>query len=152
MHTEETTSCQLVRNANRRNDKLAARRTAGIQSEGDDEMAEHTRSGARLSRREFARVAAVTAATAALPIASNAAAEPQVEEMPGSTQAAQLPPAAEAQYQAILAKYGKRLSDEQKTELKRLITQAQKTSDTLRAFPLENSNEPAMIFHIYRKA
>lgn len=115
-------------------------------------MPEHTKSGARLSRRDFARVAAVTAATAALPIASKTAAEPQLADLLESTQAAQLPPAAEAQYQAILARYGKRLSDEQKTELKRLITQAQKTSDALRAFPLENSNEPGMIFHVYRKA
>src|SRR6185503_10194526 len=114
-------------------------------------MPEHAKSGARLSRRDFARVAAVTAAAAALPIASKAA-EPQVADMIESTQAAQLSPAAEAQYQAILAKYGKRLSDEQKTDLKRLITQAQKTSDALRAFPLENSNEPAMIFHVYRKS
>ena len=114
-------------------------------------MAQHAKSGARLSRREFARVAAVTAATAALPTAREAAAEPRAE-MLERARAAQLSPAAEAQYQAVLAKYGKRLSDEQKTELKRLITQAQKTSDALRAFPLENSNEPAMIFHIYRKA
>ena len=115
-------------------------------------MPKHTKSGARLSRRDFARVAAVTAATAALPITSKAAAEPQVAENLESAQAAQLSPTAEAQYQAILAKYGKRLSDEQKTELKRLIPQAEKTSDALRAFPLENSNEPAMIFHVYRKA
>ena len=115
-------------------------------------MREHTKSGSRLSRRDFARVAAVTAATAALPIASKAAAEPMVAEMIEGTQASQLSPAAEAQYQAILAKYGKRLSDEQKTDLKRLITLAQKTSDALRAFPLENSDEPAMIFHVYRKA
>ena len=115
-------------------------------------MPEHTKRGARLSRRDFARAAAVTAATTALPVASKAAAEPQLAEMLESTHAAQLSPAADAQYQAILAKYGKRLSDEQKTELKRLITQAQKTSDALRAFPLRNSNEPAMIFHVYRKA
>ena len=115
-------------------------------------MPEYTKGGARLSRRDFARVAAVTAATAALPIESKAAAEPRRADILESTQAAELSPAAEAQYQAILAKYGKRLSDEQKTELKRLITLAQKTSDALHAFPLENSNEPAMIFHIYRKA
>lgn len=115
-------------------------------------MPEHTKRGARLSRRDFARIAAVTAATAAFPIANKAASQPQLADLLESTQAAQLSPAAEAQYQAILAKYGKRLSDEQKTELKRLITQAQKTSDALRALPLENSNEPAMIFHVYRKA
>jgi hypothetical protein len=115
-------------------------------------MPEHTKSGARLSRRDFARVAAVTAASTALPLTSKAVAETPIVGSLEDSQATQLTPAAEGQFHAIVAKYGKRLSDEQKTELKRLITQAQKTSDALRAFPLENSNEPAMIFHIYRKA
>ena len=57
---------------------------------------------------------------------------------------------AEAQVQVILTRYGKRLSDEQKIDLRRLVAQAQKASATLRSFPLENSDEPAMIFHIYR--
>jgi len=139
MQTEGSTSWQLVE---RRESNPKER----------IEMPEHTKSGTRLSRRDFARVAAVTAATAALPVTNKAAGEPQPAEILESNQAAQLPPSAEAHYQAILAKYGKRLSDEQKTELKRLITQAQKTSEALGAFPLENSNEPAMIFHVYRKS
>jgi hypothetical protein len=113
-------------------------------------MPEHSKSGARLSRRDFARVAAVTAMTVASPLTGKVAAEPPVTDLLVSSQAAQLAPPADAQLRAILAKHGMRLSDEQKTELKRLLAQAQKTSDALRAFPLENSNEPAMTFHVYR--
>ena len=110
------------------------------------------RNGARvlaLSRREFARGAALAAATAVLPrrgSAHEAAAAASI----ANTQSASLSPAGEAQLQAILAKYGNRFSEEQKAELRRLVAQAQKTSETLRSLPLDNSDEPATIFHIYR--
>ena len=105
-----------------------------------------------LSRREFTRGAAMAAATAVVPKPSLGAepARDAGDAQTASSQAAQLTAVAEAQVQTILTRYGKRLSDEQKTDLRRLIAQAQKTSDTLRSFPLENSDEPAMIFHIYR--
>src|SRR2546430_113426 len=106
-----------------------------------------TRKG-KLSRRDFGRAAALAAATAALPKTSSA--QPS-ESVQGTTaQASQLSPAGEAQVQTILAKHGKRLSDEQRAEVKRRVAQAQKNGDTLRSFPLDNSDEPAMIFHIYR--
>lgn len=100
----------------------------------------------KLSRRDFARAAALAAASAALPQTASVQASAQA----GSAQAPQLSPAGEAQLQTILARHGKRLSDDQKTEVKRLVAQAQKTSETLRFLPLDNSDEPAMIFHIYR--
>ena len=105
-----------------------------------------------LSRREFTRGAAMAAATAVVPKPSlgDERARNSGYAQTASSQAAQLTPDAEAQVQAILTRYGKRLSDEQKTDLRRLVAQAQKTSATLRSFPLENSDEPAMIFHIYR--
>ena len=99
-----------------------------------------------LTRRDFTRAIAVTAATVAVPHKTAA-------RIPDSTQdaAAQaLSPAGEAQLQAILAKYGKRLSDEQKADVRRLVGQAQKAGEALRAFPLDNSDEPATIFHVYR--
>jgi hypothetical protein len=112
-------------------------------------MPRHTdgKSAGRLSRRDFARVA-LAAASAAFPAAASVHASGLAQE--ASAHASQLPPAAEAQVQVILAKYGRRLSDEQKAEVRRLAAQAQKTSDTLRSFPLDNSDEPAMTFHIYR--
>jgi hypothetical protein len=105
-----------------------------------------------LTRRDFARGIALTAATVAVPRKTPAQIESASGEasQEGAAQATRLSPAGEAQLQTILAKYGKRLSDEQKADVRRLVAQAQKTSEALHAFPLNNSDEPAMIFHIYR--
>ena len=105
------------------------------------------RRGSALSRREFARGAALAAATAVLPRKGSAQ---EASAPAASSQAATLSSTGEAQLQAILAKYGKRFSEEQKADLKRLVAQAQKTSETLRSLSLDNSDEPAMIFHVYR--
>jgi hypothetical protein len=59
---------------------------------------------------------------------------------------------ADSVYQAIIARYGQRFSDEEKVEIKRLAAQIQKTSDALNAFPLENQDEPATVFRVYRPA
>jgi hypothetical protein len=101
-----------------------------------------------LSRRDFARAAALAAATAALPQSTSVQASGLAQG--AGAQASPLPADGELQAQAIFAKYGKRLSDEQKADIRRLAASAQKTSDTLRSFPLDNSDEPAMTFHIYR--
>jgi hypothetical protein len=55
-----------------------------------------------------------------------------------------------AQLQAIIAKHGKRLSAEQKADLKRLMAAIEKTSETLYAFPLPENSEPATTFRVYR--
>ena len=102
------------------------------------------KSDPKISRRSFARAVAVATATAMVP-KSNATAASQATD--GKTA---LSPESEAQYQAILAKYSNRLSDEQKADVRRLIGQAQKASATLRSYPLDNSDEPAMVFQIYR--
>ena len=102
------------------------------------------KSDPKISRRSFARGIAVATATAIVP-KSNVATASQASD--GKSP---LSPEAEAQYQAIIAKYSSRLSDEQKTDLRRLIAQAQKASATLRSYPLDNSDEPAMVFQIYR--
>lgn len=106
---------------------------------------------ARLSRRDFARGVALAAATAAVPLTARGDSESPAVAAPQQAGVQAPSPAAEAQLQTILAKYGKRLSDEQRTDIKRLVVQAQKTSETLRSFPLDNSDEPALIFHVYRQ-
>jgi len=62
----------------------------------------------------------------------------------------QLSPAAraeaEAKIQNLLRKYGDRLNDEQKAEVRKSILQGQESLEKLRAFPLENSDEPATVF------
>lgn len=106
-----------------------------------------------LSRRQFTRGVALAAATVGVPLAARGETGEAFVIAPqeGSPQASQLSAGGEAQVQTILAKYGKRLSDEQKTDIRRLVAQAQKTSETLRSFPLDNADEPAMIFHVYRQ-
>jgi hypothetical protein len=53
---------------------------------------------------------------------------------------------AEARLQAVLAQYGSRLSDAQKTDLRRLCFLAQPPLDRLRAYALENGDTPALYF------
>jgi hypothetical protein len=118
-----------------------------------EQMARATPTKLKLSRREFTRGVAMAAATAVVPKSglAEARARDSVGAQAASSQAAQMTPDAEAQFQVILTRYGKRLSDEQKADVRRLVAQAQKASATLRSFPLENSDEPAMIFRIYRR-
>ncbi len=109
-----------------------------------------------LSRREFARAAALTAAAAALPLEVIA----QTEKTPTAVKPQQ-PPAeagkelstaakAEAQqsYEALIGKYGERFTDEQKKELMRLLEQQQKSIETVRGVFLENGDEPATVLHL----
>ena len=113
----------------------------------------------KISRRRFARDAALAGATAAF-LPSSALAqgkERAAEPLPPSLAAdyAKLPPAsqaeADAKYRAVLRRYGARFTEAQKTEVRRQLIATQKALDTLRAFPLENSDPPATIFRVYRR-
>jgi len=86
----------------------------------------------RVSRRAFARDAVIVAGAAAV--------------MPNAL-AAETPPAppnpeVEARIQWILTKYGSRLNDAQRADIRRLITGGQSSIDAMRAYPLDNSVGP----------
>jgi len=68
---------------------------------------------------------------------------------PAKTEAA-LPPEAQRQYQAILEGHAAQLSDAGKADLRRLLAEGLKGIEPLRAFPLENGNEPSTIFRPWR--
>ena len=110
-----------------------------------------------ISRRDFARRAALAAATAAM-IPSDLLARPEAPATlaPQEVQGPKLSPEAlaevEAKIQAIFGKYGQRLSEEQKADVRRLVAEGQKALETLRAFPLDNSDAPATVFELYPKA
>jgi hypothetical protein len=55
---------------------------------------------------------------------------------------------AEARAAEILRRYGAKLSEEQKADVRRLAREAQVQLDALRAFPLENHDEPATYFRM----
>jgi hypothetical protein len=103
-----------------------------------------------ISRREFARRAAMVSAAASLAPANLLRAEPvaALPPPPQTSASTNLSPESQAEVdsriQSILAQYGGRLSDAQKTDLGRLATEAQPPLDRLRAFTVENGDGPAL--------
>ena len=49
----------------------------------------------------------------------------------------------------IFKKYGSRLTEAQKTDLRRLASEGQKPLEAIRAYPIENSNQPATVLRLY---
>lgn len=102
-----------------------------------------------LSRREFARRAAILSAVALVPPSPrpmySAVGQPapqQPSDTPSLSPESQAE--AEARYQAILVVYGSRLADAQKLDLRRLSFTAQPPLDRLRAYEIENGDGPAL--------
>ena len=116
---------------------------------------------AGISRREFARRAALASAivsvgpTAALSTGRDAfeaaiSASPRAAGLALSGQGAgtKLSPESrtevDARIQAIFSQYGSRFSEEQKSDIRRLCELAQPPLDRLRAYALENGDNPAL--------
>jgi hypothetical protein len=104
----------------------------------------------RISRRQFARRAAVLSATAS--IAPAAAVFGEGLQAPPAPQTAPTHPnlsaesqaEAEARYQQILSQYGGRFSAEEKASLREMNLVTQASLDKVRAYPLENGDAPAL--------
>jgi hypothetical protein len=103
-----------------------------------------------ISRREFARCVAFVSAAASLAPTDLLRAESSAAAVPAQQPASapKLSPESqaevEARIQSIFAQYGKRLSDAQKTDIRRLATEAQPPLDRLRAFATENGDGPGL--------
>ena len=98
----------------------------------------------RISRREFARRAALASAVAAVaPAASIATPAPQQP-----TDLPKLSPEGhaevEARIQSIFSQYASRFSEAQKADVRRLCNLAQPPLDRLRAYALENGDGPGL--------
>jgi hypothetical protein len=119
-----------------------------------------------LGRRQFALGAAAVATTALIPkgnaltidaLAQAAATNTQPldsQSLEAKTKAAmaKLSPSAEVEMKvaSIFRKYGERLSDEQKADIRRIMAESQEGLEKMRAFKLENSDQPADAFRAYR--
>jgi hypothetical protein len=117
-----------------------------------------------LGRRQFALGAAAAATTALIPKASavsiDALAQTAVTGGDSSPEAktrtamAKLSPSAQAEVEmkvaSIFRKYGDRLSDEQKADIRRIMAESQEGLEKMRAFKLENGDQPADTFRAYR--
>ena len=102
-----------------------------------------------ISRREFARRAALSAAATLTPsnlLSAESVAAPLPEQLPAN--APKLSPEGQTEVdsriQSIFAQYGSRLSDAQKADIRRLATEAQPPLERLRAFAIENGDGPAL--------
>ena len=110
------------------------------------------KNGSAISRREFARRAAFVSAAASLSSAELLARESGVAtDQPLQTPASggpKLSPESQAEMesrvQAVFTQYGSRLSDTQKTDLRRIAADGQAALDRLRAFPTVNGDGPAL--------
>ena len=68
----------------------------------------------------------------------------------GATEDAKLTGEAQRQYDAIMERYGARLADAEKSDIRRLLAEGAKGLDPLRSYPVANSNEPATPFRVWR--
>ena len=109
-----------------------------------------SKNGSVISRREFARRAALASAAASL-----SPAELLTEESPDTAKLLSQTPSGpklspesqiemESRLQAVFAQYGSRLKDAQKADLGRLAAEGQASLDRLRACTTDNSDGPAL--------
>jgi hypothetical protein len=104
-----------------------------------------------ISRRQFARRAAVLSASASIVPAASVFAD-SLQTPPTQQQTAPAHPnlspesqtEAEARYQQILSQYGSRLSAEEKVSLREMNLVTQTSLDKVRAYSLENGDAPAL--------
>ena len=106
-------------------------------------------SGLRITRREFARRAAIVSAASMVspnvPLVDSEAAQALPQQPAGTSSLSPESQAeAEARYQSILALYGSRFTDAQKSDLRRLSFSAQPPLDRLRAYDIENGDGQAL--------
>ena len=89
------------------------------------------------------------AAGAAKQVSTN---EVSVLEQKAQAAIAKLSPAAQAEVEAkvssIFRKYGSRLNDQQKADIRRAMAETQEGLEKMRAFALENGDQPATVFQI----
>ena len=110
-----------------------------------------------LGRRQFALGAAAAATGALLPgdlLAQAVASDKSLDEKTRIAMG-KLSPSAQAEVEmkvaSIFRKYGDRLNDKQKADIRRIMAESQDGLEKMRTFKLENSDQPADAFRAYRK-
>jgi hypothetical protein len=115
-----------------------------------------------LGRRQFALGAAAVATNALIPkgsaltmdVMAQATAADQSLEAKTRVAMAKLSASAQAEVEmkvaSIFRKYGDRLSEEQKADIRRIMAESQEGLEKMRAFKLENGDQPADAFRAYR--
>lgn len=109
-----------------------------------------SKSSEKLSRRDFARGAAIAAASlASTTLLSAGAATGAIP--PRQNPAANASPVQQeidAKLANIVRKWGDRLNDEQRQHLRRVLGENERMLAAVRAFPLENGDPPAQVLKL----
>jgi hypothetical protein len=58
----------------------------------------------------------------------------------------------DAKIQAVFRKYSDRLSEAQKADIRRLLTEGQKPLELIRKYPLDNADQPGNVLKLYPDA
>jgi hypothetical protein len=110
------------------------------------------KNGSAISRREFARRAAFVSAAASLSPAELLRRQPaaavaaplQTPTPSGPKLSPESQAEMESRLQVVFGQYGVRLSDAQKSDLRRIAAEGQAALDRLRAYPTNNGDRPAL--------
>ena len=103
-----------------------------------------------ISRRQFARRAALLSATASIVPAASVFGDPaspapaQALPPPHPNLSAESQVEADARLQSIFARYGSRFSEDEKKSLREINFFTQHNLDRVRAYPLDNGDSPAL--------
>ena len=89
----------------------------------------------KISRRAFGSLIAASALVRARSVEAAEPAPPNAE--------------VEARINWIFTKYGSRLNDEQRADIRRILTGGQPAIDAMRAYPLGNDVGPPVPFRVY---
>ncbi|HKQ86953.1 MAG TPA: hypothetical protein VJS43_09300 [Candidatus Acidoferrales bacterium] len=104
-----------------------------------------------ISRRDFARGGALAAASAALSASfsqNTSAQTPATEPALSTASEAEV----DAKVAAVLRQYGNLLSNQEKLEVRRLLTEGQKPLDTMRLIATNNADQPGDVLKLYPDA
>jgi hypothetical protein len=124
-------------------------------------MAKVGKTETEVSRRDFARRTALAAASVAClpseilarPLMATPVAKAPLAAPSSTQQQSKLSPESQAEVegkiQAILRTRGERLSDAQKAEIRRLVTEGQAPLEKMREFPLDNGDQPGNVLRLY---
>lgn len=108
-----------------------------------------TESGRGLSRRKFGQSAALAGVAAVLGVASTPTPAAQSPTAKSAENDAAESAEVEARYQRVLRQYGKRLSEEEKKRIRKILAYNEKMFEPIRSFPLENGQAPATTLKLY---
>ncbi|HLJ85586.1 MAG TPA: hypothetical protein VKZ53_02115 [Candidatus Angelobacter sp.] len=106
-----------------------------------------------ISRRSFGYLALGAAASVTLVQPSRALSHSSAfGEQPPPNQPALSPASVaevEMKFNDVMRKYGSRLSDEQKADVRKVLTDTQSGLEKMREFLLQNGDQPAAVFRVY---